>query len=145
MKTKLLIFIVFISSATIFAQQDSAIKFTKYIGTLYVGSYDSKEVRTNDVTLRLGGDAVLPLFEHITLNARAGYETGSTTKGCAFGKFYFERKSSLINIGVGLMPRPIALIMRPSPLSADGHFEPPALSAMPGVETGRISGERTLE
>ena len=124
------------------AQQDSAIKFSKYLGVFGIDSYDAKCARTNDVTLRIGGDAVLPFFERITLNTRAGYETGPTEKGCVFGKFYFERKSSLVNIDVGYMPRPIACIMRPAPLSADGHFEPPALSAMPGTETGAYIGRK---
>lgn len=143
MKRMFLVFCLFVFPlAMAVAQKDSAIQFSKYLGVFGINSYDSKGARTNDVTLQLGGTAVLPILERITLNTWAGYEAGPTTNGQVFGKFCFERKSSLINVDIGYMPRPIACIMRPAPLSADGHFEPPALSAIPGTETGGSIGRK---
>lgn len=135
-------FLLFCFFTAVLAQQDTAIKFSKYVGTFYTGSYDNEGVQTKDITFRIGGDAVLPVFERVTLNTWLGYEAGPATKGCSFGKFFFERKSPVINAGLGYMPRPIAIKMKPHPLSADGHFCPPALQAIPALETGACVGRK---
>lgn len=125
-----------------FAQQDSAISYSKYIGVLYTGSYDSDGIISHNATFRLGGDAVLPVIEQITLSARAGYDVGSSGKGAAFGKMFFERKSSVVDIAVGYALRPIGAAMRPAPLTGDGHFEPPSLAVMPASGTGLRLGKQ---
>lgn len=116
--------------------QDSAVVASRYAGAFYIGSYDKDGTVKNDITVRAGGCATLPMFERVVLSAQAGYETRLSGEWVAFGKFCFERKSSLVDVGVGYMPRPITLAMRPAPLSAGGHFEPPALAAMPAAGTG---------
>ncbi len=127
----------FFSFNVLIAQGDSAIVASKYVGAFYIGSYDPNGVLKNDVTVRIGGDAVLPIYEYMTLNTRAGYDIcESTGKAMAFGKFFLERKSPVVDAAMGFMPRPITFAFRPAPLSADGHFEPPALAAIPGCNTG---------
>ncbi len=137
MKTTLSILAAVICCFNVLIAQDSAIIATKYVGAFYIGSYDPNGVLKNDVTFRIGGDAILPVYEHMTLNVRAGYDVcQSSGKQMAFGKFFFERESSFVDGAIGFMPRPITFAFRPAPLSADGHFEPPALAAMPGCNTG---------
>lgn len=137
MRNLVAIIIAVLFSEMAFSQSDS-VEFTKYVGTFYVGSYDKEAVRSDNITVLIGGEAVVPVFEKFSLNGRAGYQTGDL----AFGEIFLERKSSFVDFGLGYMDRPITSMMRPKRISADGHFEAPAIAAMPGGETGMYVGRK---
>lgn len=136
MKKVLCVVIAMLLSTLVAFAQDQAVSGSEYVGVFYTGSYDNNGSLRNDVTFRVGGDAVLPIVGSLTLNARSGYEMGPSTKGVAFGKFYLEHASCLGIVSVGYLPRPITLAFRPAPLSADGHSEFSATAVIPGCGTG---------
>ncbi|MFA4936751.1 MAG: hypothetical protein WC575_00440 [Patescibacteria group bacterium] len=136
MKHLIVVFTLLLAfTAFSFAQLDS-LKVTKtYAGILYTGSYNSELTITHEASIRVGGDFTAPLFESIELGAWAGYDF-SPSSNSVFGKFVLSKDFGTIKIAGGFMPRPITLIMRPMPLTSGGHFEPPAIAAIPGVGTG---------
>ncbi|MFA5155318.1 MAG: hypothetical protein WC453_02690 [Patescibacteria group bacterium] len=125
------------------AQTDSAITASKYLGVLYTGTYDQDTNLKNNVSLRLGSDAVLPIMDQLNLNVRGGYETG-TGGNSAFGKFYLEWSPEFLKCYLGYAPRPITLVFKPAPLSADGQLGRSALKPIPGSNLGAYAAKEII-
>lgn len=131
----LLTFFMLFGLTTAVVAQDSLTASIPYLGVLYTGSYDGDGAITHFSSVRLGGKVLAPAIFGTEFQAEAGYDL-SPTKSISFGKFVLRGTTPAGMVSVGWVTRPIAIYMRPTPISAGGHFEPPSLAAMPGSGLG---------
>lgn len=100
-------------SANLFAQKVEE----AYLGALYTGVANNSYTYTNVVEPRAAAK--------VSFDVASGqvYVKSIYIFNKAKGGAYYQRKIGALNMSAGFIPRPIAIINRPSPTSADANFE----------------------
>jgi len=133
MKKISLIFLALLVSATAFSQVGLKAPALKqyYAGGLYGGSAKNYNDIENHFSARFGGIFDVPFPGRISLSAKLIWENGFKSD-VRLVKQYLSLKLS-----VGSMPTITRMFNTPNPVSAGGHFLPPALAAIsPGLRPG---------
>ncbi|MEK7512751.1 MAG: hypothetical protein AAB601_00965, partial [Patescibacteria group bacterium] len=103
-----------------------------YTGLLYAGTYDRDGVLTHDASVRGGVEVLVPTASWGTATLRAVYRSNGSAAGHFFLTVPIKGETEF---RVGHMPRSVST-QKPHPVSAGGHFEPPAKQAIPGAAGG---------
>lgn len=140
MKITLVVFalvVLFVVSA--FGQTDDSAKITtQYLGVLFTGAFQTTADYDlqNSAIVRGGVAGFVPLGYDTHLDFWAGMDFGLLASSMPIRRFSLSRTFSSMKAELGYMPRPMAVLFRPFPLSGDGLFELPATAVMPGKGTG---------
>jgi hypothetical protein len=105
----------------------------KYAGILYVGQYERNLAVAQCGTMaRIAGQMNLAIDDSSIIVLRDAYSSDNNN----VGQFWLQNRTSLAVLKLGFMPRPIALLTRPSPISAEGANEKMGTSVIPGSTFG---------
>lgn len=116
------------------AQDERSYLEKAYFGALYVGSMPGSYYNfQNDIFPLVGVKTKFPVASGY-LYSRLLYNFQKPG-----AHFWWMKDFSLFEFNVGYLPRPVALINRPEPVSSAGNFEPPCKSVIPGPAFGALT------